>query len=100
MNELYNFSQNSVYNLRSGSQLETRNINTVHFGCESTVTLGSKIWKLIPNNIKNSESLAEFKAKIKKWVPKACPCRLCKIYVGQVGFIDYSQRRSSRYSGL
>ena len=88
MNDIFQFSENSVYNLRSGIKLEKPKIHTVQFGSESTVFLGAKIWDLIPDNIKSSKSLNIFKNKIKKWVPEICPCRLCKTYISQVGFID------------
>ena len=41
--------------------------------------LAPKIWSLIPNAIKSSESLDVFKSKIRQWEPD-CPCRLCKNY--------------------
>ena len=88
MNEIFWFSKNSVYSLRSGIQLEKPSINTVQFESESTVYLGAKIWELIPENIKSSESVHIFKNKIKKWVPEICPCRLCKTCVNQVGFVN------------
>ena len=28
-----------------------------------------------------------FKNKIKGWVPLSCPCRLCRVYIQNVGFI-------------
>ena len=43
MNEIFRFSKNSVYSLRSCIQLEKRSINTVQFGSESTVYLGAKM---------------------------------------------------------
>ena len=51
MNEIFRFSKNYVYNLRSGIQLEKPSINTVQFGSESTVYLGAKIWELIPETL-------------------------------------------------
>ena len=69
-------------------QPEKPSINTVQFGSESTVHRGAKIWELIPENVKSSESAGIFKSKIKKWVPEICPCRLCKTYVNQVGFVN------------
>ena len=48
INDVFRFSKNSVYSLRSGIQLEKPNINTVQFGSESAVYLGARIWKLIP----------------------------------------------------
>ena len=49
--------------------------------------LAPKIWDILPKDMKDSESLDIFKRKIKKWIPSECPCRLCKTYVPQVGFI-------------
>ena len=45
------------------------------------------IYDLVPNEIKEYESLNVFKSKINRWVPEGCPCRICKIYNGQEGFI-------------
>ena len=81
-------SVNSVYSLRSSIQLEKPSINPVQFGSESTVYLGAKIWELIPENIKSFEPVDIFKSKIKKWVPEICPCRLCRTYVNQAGFVN------------
>ena len=50
--------------------------------------LVAKIWELTPENIKSSESVDIFKNKIKKWVSEICPCRLCKTYVNQVGYVN------------
>ena len=41
----------------------------------------------LPIDIRNSESLVVFKAKIKTWKPDSCTCRLCKKYLNGVGFI-------------
>ena len=40
------------------------------------------------NNLKRLESLGAFKSKIKGWRLKTnYPCRICKSYIYQVGFI-------------
>ena len=39
MNEIFRFSKNSVYSLRSGIQLEKSSINTFQFESQSTVYL-------------------------------------------------------------
>ena len=72
------------YELRGNNFLERRRVKAVRYGTES---IYSKIWAILPNEIKDSDTLQIFKAKIKKWVPVECPCRLCKIYLPQVGFI-------------
>ena len=84
----FSFGKNSVYELRSGNHLPRTNIQTVHFDSESIKMLGAKIWDLIPAEIKASKSLMIFKKKIKNCTPKSCPCRLCRIDIGQVGFIN------------
>ena len=47
----------------------------------------NQIWNIVPQNIRESNSLNEFKSLIKFWKADACPCRLCKNYIAQVGFI-------------
>ena len=47
-----------------------------------------KIWQLIPEAIKKTDSLNVFKRKIKTWIPTACPCKLCKQYIQHVGFLS------------
>ena len=76
----------SIYNLRN-SDFKTENVRTVHYGTDSLSFLGPRIWKLVPLEVKSSTTLQVFKSKIKTWVPKNCPCRLCKLYVPGVGFI-------------
>ena len=56
-------------------------------GTESVPYLGPKIWDLVTNEIKESESLNGFKFKITRWVPEGCPCKICKMYLGKVGLI-------------
>ena len=63
------------------------NVRTVMYGTETIAYLGPKIWGLIPDNIKFSNSLLEFKRKIKCWKPQGCPCRLCKTFITDLGFL-------------
>ena len=80
--------QNPSYNLRSTcNQFRRENIKTVHYGLQSVRYLGPKIWELVPNNIKYSNSLSRFKKIIKSCKPETCPCRLCKTYIAQVELI-------------
>ena len=75
------------YNLRNPESLKRGLAKTVHKGTETFSFLGPRIWNLVPKELKNITSLSEFKDKIKKWKPDGCPCRLCKVYIHQVGFI-------------
>ena len=82
----FHLHTNIRYNLRSRSELYSRNPKTVKYGTETISYLAPKIWSLVPNTIKSSKSLDVFKSKIRQWEPD-CPCCLCKNYLQHVGFI-------------
>ena len=86
MRTIFPFSSNN-YELRSQSDFKMENIKTVWYGSEIISNRGPKIWELVPQDPKNSTHL-EFKGKIKHWIPSGCDCRLCKVYIHQVGFIE------------
>ena len=75
------------YNLRNAPEFNTFNIRTVYNGTETISFRGPRTWALVPNEIKNSKSLSQFKNKIKNWKPEGCMCRLCKVYIQDLGFI-------------
>ena len=86
MNDIFEFAD-QPYNLRNDFKIRTGNVNTVTYGTETVSFIGPRIWNTLPNECKNASSLKEFKEKIKSWVPRNCPCRICKTYIPQVGFI-------------
>ena len=49
------------------------------------MNLGPKIWDVVPNNLKETNSLEVFKQAIRKWQPENCSCQLCKVYVQSIG---------------
>ena len=79
--------RNNNYSLRGNNVLTKRRANSVRYGTEYIYGHGTKIWDILPKDIKDSQSLDIFKSKVKKWIASECPCRLCKTYVPQVGFI-------------
>ena len=89
MNKVFNFQEDESYNLRSGTHLPSRNMNTAHFGTDTISTLGPKLWKLIPDKIKHASTLSAFKAKIKSWTINNNSCRICKIFVKDFGFVKF-----------
>ena len=86
MKNIFSDSSNP-YNIRSGSEFMTSNIHTVAYGSETISFRGPKIWAIVPKNIKNSNTLNEFKYKIKNWKPVGCTCRLCQVFIANLGFI-------------
>ena len=79
--ELLEQSNEQHYDLRNNS------IRIVYHGLESISLLGPKIWNILPNRLKNANSIEAFKIQMKKWKPENCRCRLCKVYIQNVGFI-------------
>ena len=75
------------YNLRIVPEFMTSNIRTVSNGTETISFRGPKTWSLVPKHIKNSKTLSEFKSKIKTWKPVGCTCRMCKMYIPNLGYI-------------
>ena len=78
------------------SQFNIPPIRTVHYGSESISFLGPKMWNILPDRLKNTNSIEAFKMKIKKWKPENCPCRLCKVYVHNVGFEYFYRRKRTK----
>ena len=62
MNDIFHFVERP-YNLRSDYTLERKRDRTVYQGSESLSSLAPKLWDLLPNSIKHSASLKEFKTK-------------------------------------
>ena len=67
---------------------QTFNVRTVSWGTETLSHLGPKIWNLIPLELKKLRTLSKFKKSIRLWKPEKCPCRMCKTYIQDVGFIN------------
>ena len=87
MTERFDQRNEHHYNLRNNVLFITPQIRTVYHGSENVSFLGLKIWNILPDRLKNATSLEAFKIQIKKWKPLNCPCRLCRVYIQNVGFV-------------
>ena len=38
--------------------------------------------------LKDSSTIHEFKRKIKQWNGDSCTCRLCRVFIKDLGFLD------------
>ena len=63
-------------------------IVTTCYGLETISFQGSRLWQALPNDMKQSDTLATFKRRIKTWKGEECNCRLCRPFVAQVGFLS------------
>ena len=81
--------RNSVgYSLRSQIDLSLPRGKSVNYGLKALQYFGPKIWNILASNIKNSRTLREFSKKVKSWIPRNCPCRICESYIYRVGFTN------------
>ena len=86
MSEIF-VEKKSNHNLRKNNALVPIRPISTKFGLNSISHLASKLWELLPEDIKNANTLSIFKRKIKSWTPEKCPCNNCREYIDGVGFI-------------
>ena len=80
--------KNSYYSLRNPNHFQLPNVRTTIYGIENIQFRGCSLWSLLPNSMKNSESLQEFKSRIKHCDEISCNCRLCKVFIKDIGFLN------------
>ena len=86
MSEIY-VKPNNAYNLRNTSEFVRPKVHSVFHGKESISYLDFQIWDKIPVEMKNLTKISAFKREVENWKIKNCPCRLCKPYIQNAGFI-------------
>ena len=72
MNDVFEFIE-KPYSLQATSHFRSRKIRTTKYCIETPSYLGPKSGNLVTNEYKTIESFADFKAKIKTWIPENCP---------------------------
>ena len=87
MNEIFTLRHQNQYNLRNQTYFDAPKVRTVNYGSESVRYLSSKIWETIPIYTKEPDTTDKFKIAIKKWKAESCPCRLCRVYLQNIGYI-------------
>ena len=75
------------YNLRNQFKCCRSIPCTERYDIETTVSIVPKLWVKVPTEIENSKSVEEFKARIKSWVPKNCPCKIYKLFIKHVSYL-------------
>ena len=68
---------NTPYQLRDDNKLIQPLKRTTTFGIKSFAYFGTHLWNMLPNHIKNSVSLYDFKSLIRKWLGPTCCCSVC-----------------------
>ena len=91
MKQVFLFQENENYNLRSGTHLVNRNMHIAHFETDTIINLGPKLWKHVPDEIRNASPLSFFKSRIKIWTRDKRLSRLSKIFVKDLGLLKSVQ---------
>ena len=68
--------KNLTYNLRTSNLLALPKPNTVT-GKKSFTFRGSLAWNILPDHVKNCDSLDKFKLELKKQKVIKCSCNIC-----------------------
>ena len=79
--------RNNTYNVRNFQEFETERKRTVYFGLEKISYRSPQLWSPLPEHMRQLNSLDQFKRSVRQWVCYIGPCRLCKVYLQNVGFL-------------
>ena len=86
MSDIFKLREN-MYNLRNFHIFQTENPRSLKYGLDAIPYRASQLWKQVPTDIREAASLTLFKNRIKTWKCEDCPCRSCKIFIQNVGYI-------------
>ena len=87
MHEIFKLKDQPHYNLRYSSLFSRPLVKSVYKGIESLSFSRPKIWDVLPGTYKDMPDLNSFKVALKKWILVNCHCRICKVYIVNVGFV-------------
>ena len=79
--------RNNTYNVRDFEEFETERKRTVYFGLDTISYRSPQLWSLLPEHMRQLNFIDQFKRNVRQWVCNICPCRLCKVYLQNVGFL-------------
>ena len=73
------FNENPIpYDLRKGIKVFLPPVKSFRFGLNSIHFRGSILWNNLPSSIKNSQTINEFKVKLKNLGNIHCTCGVCR----------------------
>ncbi len=67
------------YGLRDSNMLCQPKFNKITYGKNTFSYYGTHIWNSLPNNIKESTSLDNFKTMLNAWEGPKCECSMCNV---------------------
>ena len=80
---------NDIFAQKDNSRHE---LELIYHGSERVLFLESKLWDMLWNYCKDIDNLNTFKKQVKKSLPENYPCRLCKVYISNKGFVSEQKK--------
>ena len=86
MKTFFDFWENKC-NIRKFQERRQQKVRTVRYGLEKALYRAPQLWSLVPADLKSLPNVNLFKSKIKHWECTECPCKLCKTYLRNIGYV-------------
>ena len=86
MKTFFDFRENR-YSIRKFQEMRQQKVRTVLYGLETALYRAPKLWSLTPTDLKSAPDVNQFKSKIKYWECTECPCKLCRTYLKNIGYV-------------
>ena len=77
----------STYNLRNFQEFVTDRKKTIWYGLKTLSYRYLQLWSLLPEVLKETNSLSQLKRNSRQWICNDCPRRLRKKYIQNIGFL-------------
>ena len=79
--------RDNYYSLRNINHLQLPKVRTTIYGTENIQYRGCLLWSSLPSFLKDCSTIQEFKRNIKQWNGDSCTCRLCRVFIKDLGFL-------------
>ena len=80
--------RNNTY--KSFQEFARKGTRTVKMGLETLNYRSLQLWSILPENLRQINSLVQFKESVRKWDCIDCPCRLHKLYCFILSILVFS----------
>ena len=85
MKNFFDFRENR-YSIRKFQEMRQQKVRTIRYGLETALYRDPQLWSFLPADLKSLPNVNLFKSKTKHWECTECPCKLCKIYLKNIGY--------------
>ena len=86
METFFCFRENR-YNIRKFQEIRQQKARTIRYSLETALYRAPQLWSLVSADLKSLPNVNLFKSKIKHWECTECPCKLCKTYLKNIGYV-------------